>query len=88
MAQGEKPKPVAKYGTEIYECLVCEGKQTEPKGARTRTSRVRCRTCGGTAYPVEGAAAAPAKVRLCKDCGTKLRSTNSTTRCSSCGERR
>ena len=84
-AKPAAPKP--KYGFETYECMVCDGKQSEPKGSRTRASQVRCRQCGGTAYPIESTKAAAPTARHCRVCGTKLRSTNSTQKCSLCGDR-
>lgn len=73
--------------TEQYECLICDTKQIESKSAKARASRVRCRHCGGAVYPVTSAPEKVVVIRKCKDCGAHLRSTNTSTRCSACGDR-
>lgn len=86
-AQPGKVKRIRKDNTERYECLRCDVEQIESKSARNRASRVRCRHCGGTVYPVESAPEKEVVVRKCKVCGTNLRATNTGTRCSPCGDR-
>lgn len=87
MPDEQKPKSDVASGTEIYECLVCNGRQKELRSAR-KASKVSCRSCGGRAYPVEEQVEGSTKVRYCRDCGTKLRSGNGGIRCSLCGDRR
>jgi len=92
MTEDQKPgsideAPKSKGTTEIYECLACESTQQEPRTARTRSLNIRCRRCGRAAYPRDTEPVAPEKPRHCKTCGTKLRSTNTSTKCSLCGDR-
>lgn len=82
-----KAKRIGQSNTEFYECLICDTKQIESKSAKFRASRVRCRHCGGAVYPVESTPEKVVPVKNCKDCGTRLRSTNPGTRCSACGDR-
>lgn len=84
-----KVKSMGNSKTEQYECLRCDTKQIEAKIPKFRapTTRIRCRHCGGTVYPVSGAGDKAVKVRNCKDCGTRLRATNTGTYCSVHGGR-
>lgn len=82
-----KVKHVGHSNTEQYECLICDTKQIESKSAKFRASRVRCRHCGGAVYPVDSVPEKVVEAKKCKDCGTKLRSTNPGPRCSLCGDR-
>lgn len=85
-AKSQTPAPHSD-STEIFECLICDTKQIESRSPKFRAARVRCRHCGRTAYPVEEVLEKVVPVRKCKVCGSRLRSSNSTTRCSSCGDR-
>jgi hypothetical protein len=82
-----KVKHVGRDNTEQFECLRCDTKQIESKSARFRSSRIRCRHCGGAVYPVTPTPEKVVVVRKCKDCETRLRSTNTSRYCSVCGGR-
>jgi hypothetical protein len=64
-----------------FECLRCENRQKEEWNAK---KTFHCRSCGNVAYPVDGRGQASSSTKVCRHCGTKLRSSNSSSVCASC----